>query len=123
MHQLEHAISGEFTEVAHGAGLAVLFPAWARYSYKSNIPRFAQFARRVWDIVEPDDELAAQKGIEAMADFFKSLGMPESLRELDIPKSSIERLCQLCTNNGTRVIDSYIPLDYNVVKEIFESCY
>ncbi len=123
VHQLEHAVSGEFTAVAHGAGLAVLFPAWARFCYHRNIPRFAQFARRVWDVTEANDEQAAIEGIEAMATFFKQLGMPTTLREFDIPKDKIPRLCELCTNGGTRVIDSYIPMDYEAVKQIFESCY
>ncbi|MBQ9964411.1 MAG: iron-containing alcohol dehydrogenase [Clostridia bacterium] len=123
VHQLEHAISGEYPAVAHGAGLAVLFPAWAKFCYHRNVPRFAQFARRVWDITEPDDEKAALCGIEAMADFFKSLGMPSTLREFGIAEEKIPRLCDLCTNNGTRVIPSYIPMDYDAVKQIFESCY
>lgn len=123
VHQLEHALSGEFTEIAHGAGLAVLFPAWALYNYKSNIPRFAQFARRVFDVNETDDQLAAKAGVVAMADFFKEMGMPATLKEFGVPKSAIPRLCELCTNGGTRVIDSYIPIDYKVAYEIFELCY
>ena len=123
VHQLEHAVSGEFTAVAHGAGLAVLFPAWARFSYHRNVPRFAQFARRVWDVTTPDDEQASKEGIEAMALFFRSLGMPSALREFNIPESAIDRLCALTTHDGTRVIDSIIPLDDKVVKAIFTSCY
>ena len=73
VHQLEHALSGEFDFIAHGAGLAVLFPAWARYVYDKNIPRFAQFARRVWDVEESDDSLAAISGINKMSDYFKSI--------------------------------------------------
>ncbi len=122
VHQLEHALSGEFDKVAHGAGLAVLFPAWAKYVYKHNTSRFAQFARRVWDIVEEDDSKASLMGIEAMAEYFKSIGMPSTLREFDIPNVP-DRLAELCTFNKTRVIKNYIPLDYQVIKEIFESCY
>ena len=62
VHQLEHALSGEFDHIAHGAGLAVLFPAWERYVYKENIQRFSQFARRVWDVTEENDEKAALFG-------------------------------------------------------------
>ena len=123
VHQLEHAVSGEYDHVAHGAGLAVLFPAWAKYVYKANIARFAQFARRVWDVVEDDDTLAAEKGIKAMADYFAFLGMPTKLRDFNIPKDSIDKLSDLCTNGKTRVIKNYIPLGFNEVKEIFESCY
>ena len=122
VHQLEHALSGEFDHIAHGAGLAVLFPAWARYVYRANIPRFAQFARRVWEVNEADDEKAAVLGIEKMAEYFSSIGMPSRLRDFGIENVS-ERLADLCSFVKTRVVNSYIPLDFDRVKEIFESCY
>ncbi len=123
VHQLEHALSGEDEKIAHGAGLAVLFPAWGRFVYKANVSRFAGFARNVWDIKEVDDEKASLMGIEAMGDFFKSLGMPSTLREFGIKHDEIERLCDLCTFHKTRTIKSYIEMDYEVIKGIFESCY
>ncbi|MBO5068451.1 MAG: iron-containing alcohol dehydrogenase [Clostridia bacterium] len=123
VHQLEHALSGEFDHVAHGAGLAVLFPAWAKYVYKKNVKRFAQFARNVFGVVELDDVIASQMGIEKMSEYFKSLGMPLTIREFNVPKESLDKLADLCTNGKTRIIKSYIPLGYNEVKEIFESCY
>lgn len=122
VHQLEHALSGEYDSIAHGAGLAVLFPAWAKYVYKYNVGRFAQFARRVWDITHEDDEKAALLGIEAMESFFKSIKMPLALREFNIPECS-ERLADLCTFGKQRTVKSYIDLDYEKIKEIFESCY
>ncbi len=123
VHQLEHALSGEDESIAHGAGLAVLFPAWGRYMYKANSSRFADFARNVWGVTESDDEKAAYLGIEAMAKFFRSLGMPSTLREFGIEKKDIPRLCELCTFGRTRTIKSYIEMDYEVIREIFESCY
>lgn len=123
VHQLEHALSGEFDHIAHGAGLAVLFPAWAKYVYKYNISRFAQFARRVWDVSEPDDEIAAISGINSMSEYFKFLKMPLTLREFDIPRDSIEKMTELCTFGRTREIKSYINLDFDRIKEIFEGCY
>ena len=122
VHQLEHALSGEFDKVAHGAGLAVLFPAWGRYVYKENLPRFAQFARRVWDVCEEDDERAALLGIEAMEGYFAEIGMPTRLKDFEI-ENCAERLADLCTFGKSRVINSYIPLDFDAVKEIFERCY
>ena len=122
VHQLEHALSGEFDHIAHGAGLAVLFPAWASYVYTERIDRFAQFARRVWDVNEPDDKKAAEQGVKAMTDFFKEIGMPSSLCEFGI-ENKAERLADLCTSGKTRVINSYIPLDFDVIKDIFERCY
>lgn len=122
VHQLEHALSGEFDSVSHGAGLAVLFPAWARYVYMHNISRFAQFARRVWDVDESDDKKAAEKGIEAMAEFFKSIGMPSALREFEIDENCIDRLAELCTFNGKRTIKSVIELGNKEIKDIFYDC-
>lgn len=123
VHQLEHALSGEYTQIAHGAGLAVLFPAWAEYVYKYNLKRFSQFARNVWGIVEADDEKASLLGIKAMKEFFTFIGMPSTLKEFSISKTCAERLAELCTFGKTRTISSYIQLGYNEIKEIFESCY
>ena len=122
VHQLEHALSGEFDHIAHGAGLAVLFPAWARFVYTANTARFALFARNVWEINDADDNSAALKGIEAMADFFKEIGMPSTLKEFGV-ENCADRLAELCTFGKTRVINSYIPLDFETVKAIFNICY
>ena len=123
VHQLEHALSGEYDSVAHGAGLAVLFPAWAKYVYAHAVQRFAQFARRVWDIDEKDDKRAAERGIEAMSDYFAALGMPTRISEFGINKDASSRLAELCTFSQTRTIKSYVTLDYQAIKEIFDSCY
>ena len=123
VHQLEHALSGEFEEIAHGAGLAVLFPAWSRYVYKQNPKRFAQFARHVWDICESDDLKASLLGIEKMEEFFTSLKMPLKLREFGITPECTERLAELCTFHKTRTIKTYVELGFDEIKEIFDSCY
>lgn len=122
VHQLEHALSGEYDEIAHGAGLAVLFPAWGRYIYRHNIPRFAQFARRVWDVEEKDDELAARAGLDRMEEFFALIEMPLRLKEFGLDAGCIDRLAELCTFGKTRSVKSYVELDYNAIREIFESC-
>ncbi len=123
VHQLEHALSGEYDSVAHGAGLAVLFPAWARWIYEKKPHRFAQLARRVFDVVEDDDLKASVMGIDKMSEFFAEMGMPVKLREFGVPKSAMGRLAELCTYGRSRTIKSYVPLGYDEIKEIFESCY
>lgn len=122
VHQLEHALSGEYDQIAHGAGLAVLFPAWAKYIYKHNIPRFAQFARRVWDCTQEEDEAAALAGIEKMEEYFKSIGMPSSLSDFGLDENCIDRLSELCTFGRQRTVKSYIDMDFDVIKGIFEIC-
>ena len=69
VHQLEHALSGEFDYVPHGAGLAVLFPAWSKWIYKHAPQRFSQLARRVFDSTETDDLKASIDGIKKMREF------------------------------------------------------
>lgn len=123
VHQLEHALSGVYDEVAHGAGLAVLFPAWAKYICKHQEKRFAQFARNVWGVTEENDTLASQKGISKMEKFFKSIGMPTTLRELNVPKEAIDSLAENCTYKKSRTIKSYIKLGYQEIKDIFEIAY
>lgn len=123
VHQLEHAVSGIYDEVAHGAGLAVLYPAWAKFIYKYNLERFAQLARRVFDVYEDNDEKAAVLGIQKMQDFFTEIGMPSKLSDFNIPKTAIEKLTSNTTYNGTRTVKSYIPLGDKEVSSIFELCY
>ena len=123
VHQLEHALSGEYDHVAHGAGLAVLYPVWCKYVYKENPARFAQLARRVWDVVEADDEKAALMGIEAMSEYFKSIGMPSKLGEFGISEDCIDRLVELCTFGGKRKINGYIELGEKELKEIFKMAF
>ena len=83
-HKLEHEMGGMF-DVTHGAGLAALWPSWARYVYKDCLPRFVRFARNVMGVTtDGTDEEIALKGIEAMVDFYHSIGMPASFHELGI---------------------------------------
>ncbi len=120
VHQLEHALSGLYDSVAHGAGLAVLFPAWAKYVYKYDTSRFARFARNVWNVVDEDDESASVKGIEAMADFFKEIGMPSTLSELGVDGDKTETLAEHCTFGGKKTVESTITLTTAHIKEIFD---
>lgn len=90
-HGIEHELSGLY-DCTHGAGLAVIMPAWMTYVYKHDVKRFAQWAVRVWnckmDFNNP--EKTALDGIQAFKDFLKSIGMPSKMSEVggkeeDIP--------------------------------------
>lgn len=122
-HQIEHELSGMYDRVAHGAGLAVIFPAWAKYIYKNEkaLPRFCQFAQRVWGI-EMDfehPERTALAGIEACESFFKSLGMPVRLSELDVDDTKFDEMAEKCTFFGKRVLKDYIPLGKKEIIDIY----
>ena len=83
-HQLEHELGGMF-DVAHGAGLAAVWGSWARYVYKDRADRFAKLAENVLMVPHDDTpEKTALAGIEAMEDYYRSVDMPTSLRELGI---------------------------------------
>ena len=83
-HKLEHELGGLF-DVAHGAGLAAVWGSWARYVFRDCLPRFKRFALNVMGVpsVGTDEEIAL-KGIEAMEDFYREIGMPTNLKELGI---------------------------------------
>jgi alcohol dehydrogenase YqhD (iron-dependent ADH family) len=83
-HILEHELGGMF-DVTHGAGLAAIWGTWARYVYKDCLDRFVKFAVNVMEVTPgATDEETALKGIEAMEDFYRSIGMPTSIHELGI---------------------------------------
>ena len=97
-HKLEHEMGGMF-DVTHGAGLAALWPSWARYVYKDCLPRFVRFARNVMGVTtDGTDEEIALKGIEAMVDFYHSIGMPASFHELGIDPTDaqIDEMAHRC---------------------------
>lgn len=97
-HKLEHEMGGMF-DVTHGAGLAALWPSWARYVYKDCLPRFVRFARNVMGVTtDGTDEEIALKGIDAMVDFYHSIGMPASFHELgsDPTDAQIDEMARRC---------------------------
>lgn len=119
-HQFEHEMSGMFPYVAHGAGLAVVFPAWAKYVYKKNTRRFARLAELLWGITEGSDEEKAYKGILAFENFFRELGMPVRMKELNIPASAFAPMAAKCTANGTKKLNAIIDYTDKEIIEIFE---
>lgn len=82
-HHIEMEVSGLF-DVAHGAGLAAIWPSWARYVLHKDVGRFAKLARLVFDVQAEDEEAAALEGIAKMEAFFREIDMPTSLTELGI---------------------------------------
>ncbi len=104
-HQLEHELSGMF-DVTHGAGLAAIWPSWARYVLKVNVSRFVRFAVNVMGVPNDftDPEGTALKGIEAMERFYHDIGMPINIHELigrDITDDEIKEMVRKCSRGGT----------------------
>ena len=121
-HQLEHELSALF-DVAHGAGLAALWGSWARYVYKENVTRFAQFAVNVMGVTNDfkSPEHTALAGIEAMEDFFRSIHMPTNLRELglDLTDEQIHELAFKYSFEDTRTIGIFKQLNMKDMEKIY----
>lgn len=124
IHKMEHVLSAFDEKIAHGAGLAVLMPAWMNYVYSYDIPKFARFAREVFNINYEDDTESAIMGIRSFKDFLKEIGMPVTLTELGIKKENIPLLADMMTENGTRLIGpkSIRPLNKEDIITILNSC-
>ncbi len=104
-HQLEHELSGMF-DVTHGAGLAAIWPSWARYVLHENVSRFVRFAVNVMDVPNDytDPEGTALKGIEAVERFYHAIGMPVNIKELigrDITDDEIREMTRKCSRDYT----------------------
>ena len=119
-HQIEHELSALY-DVAHGAGLAVMFPAWMKYVMKHNMMRFAQFAVRVWgcemDFQQPEN--TAIQGIAKFEQFLTSIGMPIRFTELGAKVEDIPTLVKTL-GLGEQAIGSFVKLKKEDVQKIYE---
>ncbi|MBE7038427.1 MAG: iron-containing alcohol dehydrogenase [Ruminococcaceae bacterium] len=120
-HQMEHEISGMYDFVTHGAGLATVWPAWAKYVYKNDIDKFNRYAKNVWGIeVDLDNpQKSAYEGIIATENFFKSIGMPTTLSELGIDDKNLRELSKRCTFYGKRILPGIVELDEDKIFDIY----
>ncbi len=123
-HQMEHELGGMF-DVAHGAGLAAIWGSWARYVYKEDVARFAQFAVRVMGCVMDDENLeaVALEGIKRLEAFFESIQMPTSIEALgikDLTDEQIEELAYKCTFFGKRTIGGFKILNQQDIEKIYK---
>ena len=122
IHKLGHALTVKYG-VTHGASLAAVWNAWANELYMECIPRFARFARKVWQIDEADDVKAAKQGIDKTAEFFKSIGMPICLADLrvSLTDEDADELALDATMQDTVKLSRIRPLDAAAVRKIFEA--
>jgi len=122
-HQLEHELSGMF-DVTHGAGLAAIWPSWARYVYKENVSRFVRFAVNVMGVPQDftDPEGTAVKGIEAMERFYHAIGMPINIHELigrEVTDDEIKEMVRKCSWDGKNTQGSFKVLDTKDMEAIY----
>jgi len=123
-HRLEHELSALFG-VTHGAGLAAIWPSWARYVKNKHLSRFVQFAVNVMgienDFAHPDE--TAEKGIRAIEDFYRKIGMPTNIHELlgrEITTDEIEKMVNKCSRGGTITLGAMEVIDTQAMRTIYE---
>jgi alcohol dehydrogenase YqhD (iron-dependent ADH family) len=115
-HKIEHELSAMY-DVAHGAGLAVIIPAWMKYVYKHDVKKFEQFAREVWNL-NSDDEEVALKGIECTKNFFRQISLPTTLKELGIDNKRLKEMADKCVERGP--VGNFVKLDASDILKIYE---
>lgn len=123
-HQLEHELSGMF-DVTHGAGLAAIWPSWARYTMKENLSRFVRFAVNVMDVPNDftDPEGTALRGIEAVEQFYHAIGMPTNIKELigkDITDEEIKEMVRKCSRDYTATCGGLKVLNAEDMENIYK---
>ena len=123
IHPIEHAVSGMYPQVAHAAGLAVLFPAWAKYYISYDVDKFDSLARNVFGLSNKNKVENAKAGINEIEKLFAILGMPKTFKDLGIDNPDIDKLVNLITDNGERVIKHpKKDMDKEVLTTILKSC-
>ena len=121
-HKLEHELGGMF-DVTHGAGLAAIWPSWARYVYKDCLSRFVKYAKNVMGVTAGgSDEETALLGIKAMEEFYHSIGMPVNLKELGIhpTEEQIQEMAEGCLKASGSATGSAKKLDLQDIIRIYQ---
>jgi alcohol dehydrogenase len=118
-HKFGHELSALYG-ITHGASLAVMFPAWMKYVYKYNIERFAQFAVRVFNIDDDfnDKEGLALSGIKEFENYLREIGLPTTLKELNVSSENFELMAQKAVVKGP--IGNFIKINKEDAVKIYE---
>lgn len=122
-HNIEHELSALY-DVAHGAGLSIVFPAWMKYVYKHDPERFVQFAVRVFAVEQDfhNPEQTILEGIRRLEDFFRRIGLPTTFAEANLPADSLEEMAAKSTANDTQKLGTFVPLGQGDVLSIYKLC-
>lgn len=119
MHMIEHSLSALY-DVPHGAGLAVVMPAWLSWQAEQSPDRFARFAERVFGVSGDDRRSTALQGVACLLNWFKRMGCPTSLAELGVAATEIHRIAENALPQAKlwRLRDYHQP----VIEEILRRC-
>jgi len=118
-HGIEHELSAIY-DIAHGAGLSIITPAWMKYVYKHDIDRFIQFATRIWDVDSAfrTPEQIALEGIRRLEIFFNELGLPTKLSHLKIGEEHIVEMAVKASRGKT--LGNFVKLTAEDITKIYK---
>ena len=120
-HGLEHELSALDPTITHGAGLAVMFPAWMEYVHTENPARFAFYGQAVFGLTPTGDvEADALSAIDETRAFFASLGMPTTLAELDVEEADIPKMLPTLAQNKGIPFGSFKKLTLEDAEAIYK---
>lgn len=118
VHPMEHELSA-FYDITHGVGLAILTPYWMEYVLnETTLWKFVEYGKNVWGIFDGTDMEIAREAILKTREFFNSIGLPSTLREVGIDKTHLDEMAQKAAEGGTQ--KGFMPLDKEDVKKILE---
>lgn len=120
-HRLEHEISA-FYDVAHGAGLAVIIPAWMKLCAERNPDKLWRFAINVMSVNPAGKETMEiiDEGISELKNFYHDLGLTTSLRELVGKEPDIDMMVESLHRNMGDTLGCYVPLSMDDCREIYK---
>ena len=120
-HTIEHELSALY-DVAHGAGLAVIFPAWMKYVMQHDIRRFAQLSVRVWgcSMNEANPEETAKEGIKRFEEFLKLIGMPLAFAEIGAKEEDIPYMVKNIGLKGQKTLGFFVKLEEKDIADIYK---
>ena len=119
-HDIEHELSGIY-DIYHGEGLSIVFPAWMRYCWKDDPPRFIQFFRRVFDVDYSLDqqERVIDEGINRLKSFYRSLGLPVSLSDVKIGEDRLREMADKCVLHSGGSVGQFRKLSADDIYNIY----
>lgn len=119
-HMLGHEISALY-DLTHGATLSIIIPQWMEYVYQTDLTRFVKYAVNVWHVEEDfyHPERTALEGIKRTKEYFRSVGMPVSLKEAGIGAEGIEEMAEKCTKYGA--VGSFMKLEKEDCMTIYKN--
>lgn len=119
-HAIEHSLSALF-DIAHGAGLSIVFPAWMKHNQKYLQSRLAFLAKYVFDVNEDNEAVAAYEFIHKLEEFFTSIGTPIRLQEAEIDEEQKEKIVE--NLNRYKATGQHIKLDESAREKIVDLMY